>query len=143
MPRAKRQTSRRIRKARLAELYNQLQAVMPVLEEIVQPACAQPESNCGEDRPGEIREALQLYTPSPDLEGGTGPRYRFENRGREAWAVLDGRDNDALVIIAKYKKGAAALVERLEDYERRIAGLSHIPPRPAPAGGNPALPSPP
>ena len=140
MRRAKRQTSRRTRTARLTELYNQLQDVMPVLAEIIQPACAKPELHCGADRSEEVREAIPLYTPSPGLESDTGPRYHFEKQGREDWAVLDGRDNDALVVIAKYKKGAAALVERLEDYERRIAELSHTSPHPLCACDSPSPP---
>jgi len=116
---------------------------MPLLEEIVQPAGAKPEPHLSEGRPEEVREATQPYTPSPILADLTGPRYRFENRGREAWAVLDGHDGDALLALTKYKKGATALVERLEDYERRIAELSHTPPRPASVGDSPALPSPP
>jgi len=58
------------------------------------------------------------------LTNGTGPRYRFERRGKEAWAVLDSHDGDALLAITKYKKGAQALIERLEAYEQRIAELT-------------------
>ena len=116
-----------LRRERLAELYNQLRAVMPVLEDLVQPA--------------EIREAAQSYTSPPALANGTGPRYRFEKRGKEAWAVLDRHDGDALLAITKYKKGAQALIERLEDYEQRIADLSHTSPHPLRAGDSPSPPA--
>jgi len=112
MPRAKNQTPKR----NLAELYNQLLAVMPLLEEIVQPE--------------EVREAGQPYAPTAGASPEAGLRYHFEKRGREAWAVLDSRDGETLVVLAKYKKGAAALVERLEAYERRIAELSPAQPPP-------------
>ena len=107
MPRPKRQT---LRRERLTELYNQLQAVTAVLEDLVQP--------------GEVREAAQTYTSSTPLTNGAGARYRFEKRGKEAWAVLDSHDGDALLAITKYKKGAEALIERLESYEQRIAELT-------------------
>jgi hypothetical protein len=38
--------------------------------------------------------------------------------------VLDRYEGDALVTLTKYKKGAQAVMERLEAYERRIADLS-------------------
>ena len=124
MPRPKRQT---LRREHLAELYNQLQAVTAVLEDLV--------------RPGEVREAAQPYTSSTPFTNGTGPRYRFEKRGKEAWAVLDSHDGDALLAITKYKKGAQALIERLEDYEQRIADLSHTSPHPLRAGDSPSPPA--
>jgi hypothetical protein len=111
----------------MAESYNQLQAVMPVLEDLVQPE--------------EIREAAPSYTPSSALTNGAKPRYRFEKRSKEAWAVLDRHDGDALLAITKYKKGAQALIERLEAYEQRIADLSHTPPHPLRAGDNPSPPA--
>jgi hypothetical protein len=73
---------------------------------------------------------------------GTGPRYRFERRGKEAWAVLDSHDGDALLAITKYKKGAQALIERLEAYEQRIAQLIHPSPDELRTGHTPAPPVP-
>jgi hypothetical protein len=72
------------------------------------------------------------------------PRYRFEKRGKESWAVLDSRQGDALLAL-KYKKGAEALIERLEAYERYIAPLAaiHAMPHQTPTDGRPALPAPP
>lgn len=69
-------TKRRITKHHLTALHNQLQAVMPVLEEIVQP------------------ETISEDTPSYPLASANGHRYRFEKRGRETWAVLDDQDGD-------------------------------------------------
>jgi hypothetical protein len=127
MPRSKKQT---LRPANLTELYNQLQAVMPVLAEIVQPACAKPARRLSEDRSEEVREATQPYTPSLILADFTGFRYYFEKRGKESWAVLDRFDGDALLALTKYKKGAETLIERLEAYEQRIAELSRTSPHP-------------
>jgi hypothetical protein len=117
MPHTQRQTLRRTRTARLTELYNRLQALLPLLEQIVRPA-------------EEIREATQPYTPASHLPPESAPRYRFEKCGRESWAVLDSQAGDALVVLGRYKKGAASLVELLEDYERRLAALSPPLPRP-------------
>jgi hypothetical protein len=123
MPRSKKQT---LRPESLAELYNQLQAVMPVLEKIVQPE--------------EVREATQPYPPSPILADCTGPRYYFEKRGKESWAVLDRFDGDALLALTKYKKGAETLIKRLQAYEQRIAELSHTSPHPRYACDSPSPP---
>jgi hypothetical protein len=91
MPYAKHQTPRRTKTARLSELYNQLDALMPLLQEIVQPDA--------------IAEAAQPYAFPTTLPDHTSPRYRFEKRGRESWAVLDSREGDALLALVKYKKG--------------------------------------
>jgi hypothetical protein len=125
MPRPKKQT---LRQKRLAELYNQLQAATAVLEKIVQP--------------GEVREAAQSYTPSSGQDDPAAPRYRFEERGKEAWTVLDRQGGDALLAITRYKKGAEALIERLEAYERRLAELSHTSPLPPCPGDSPSPPTP-
>ena len=37
--------------------------------------------------------------------------------------MLDRHEGDALVALTKYKKGAEAVTERLEAYERRLAEL--------------------
>jgi hypothetical protein len=131
MPHAKHQTSRRTKTPRLTELYNQIEALMPVLQEIVQPDA--------------IAEAAQPYASAPTLIPDASPRYRFEKRGRESWAVLDSREGDALLALVKYKKGAQALIERLEAYERCIAQLTclHATAPQVRADGRPALPSPP
>jgi hypothetical protein len=121
MPHAKHQTPHRTRTTRLRELYKQLQAVMPLLQEIVQPASVKPEPRLGERRPADVREAAPTYTPAATLSPEAGPRYRFEKQGREAWAVLDTRKGDALLALTKYKRGTETLIERLEAYERCIA----------------------
>jgi hypothetical protein len=97
---------------RLTALYHQLQGVMPLLRDIVQP--------------GNVEEGTALYASSPSPSADAGSRYRFEKRGKESWAVLDSRQGDALLALTKYKKGAEALVERLEAYERFIAQLPVI-----------------
>ena len=96
---------------RLTDLYNQLEGVMPLLREIVQP--------------GIVEEGAALYAPGSLPSADAGSRYHFEKRGKESWAVLDRHEGDALVALTKYKKGAEAVIERLEAYERRIAELSH------------------
>jgi hypothetical protein len=95
---------------RLTELYNQLQSVMPLLRDIVQP--------------GQVEEGAARYAPGSSPSSDAGPRYRFEKRGKESWAVLDCSADDSLVVLTKYKKGAQAVMERLEAYEQRIAELS-------------------
>jgi hypothetical protein len=95
----------------LTALYNQLQGVMPLLRDIVQS--------------GTVEEGTALYASGPAPSDDAGPRYRFEKRGKESWAVLDGYAGDSLVVLTNYKKGAQAVMERLEAYERRIAELSH------------------
>jgi hypothetical protein len=104
---------------------------MPLLRDILQP--------------GKVEDGAALYAsgPSPSAEGGS--RYRFEKRGKESWAVLDSHKGDALLALTKYKKGAEALIERLEAYERYIAQLAtiHATPHQAHAGDRPALPAPP
>jgi hypothetical protein len=94
---------------RLTALYNQLQGVMPLLRDIVQP--------------GKVEEGGALYAPGSSPSSDTDPRYYFEKRGKESWAVLDRYEGDALVALTKYKKGAQAVMKRLEAYERRIADL--------------------
>jgi hypothetical protein len=92
---------------RLTALYNPLQDVMPLLRDIVQLR--------------NVEEGTALYAASPSPSADAGARYRFEKRGKESWAVLDSRKGDALLALTKYKKGAEALIERLEAYERYIA----------------------
>jgi hypothetical protein len=102
----------------LTALYNQLQGVMPLLRDIVQP--------------GKVEEGAARYASGPVPSTDAGPRYRFEKRGKESWAVLDGYAGDALVVLTKYKKGAQAVIERLEAYERfREFCSTHRPGRPA------------
>jgi hypothetical protein len=64
--------------------------------------------------------------------------------GKEFWAVLDSRQGDALLALVKYKKGAAALIERLEAYERAISHLAaiHAMPHQSGTGKSPAVPAP-
>jgi hypothetical protein len=116
---------------RLTALYNQLQGVMPLLRDIVQP--------------GKVEEGTPLYASGPLASPDTGSRYRFEKRGKESWAVLDSRQGDALLALTKYKKGAESLIERLEAYERYIAQMAVVntTPQQAPADGRPSLPAPP
>jgi hypothetical protein len=109
---------------RLTALYNQLQGVMPLLQDLLQP--------------GKVEEGTALYASGPSPSADAGSRYRFEKRGKESWAVLDSRKGDALLVLTKYKKGAEALIERLEAYERYIAHMAVVN-----ADGRPALPAPP
>ena len=116
---------------RLSDLYNQLQGVMPLLRDIVQP--------------GKVEEGTARYASGPSPSADAGSRYRCEKRGKESWAVLDSRQGDALLALVKYKKGAASLIERLEAYERYIAHMAGVDatPQQARADGRPALPAPP
>jgi hypothetical protein len=59
--------------------------------------------------------------------------------------VLDSRQGDALLALVKYKKGAAALTERLEAYEYAIAHLAaaQASPHQLRLGENFSLPTPP
>jgi hypothetical protein len=68
---------------------------MPLLQELVQPE--------------EIHEAAQPYTPASNPSPEAGPRYRFEKRGRQSWAVPDSREGDALPALTKYKKARRPL----------------------------------
>jgi hypothetical protein len=115
----------------MTALYNQLQGVIPLLQEIVQAA--------------KVEEGTTLYSFGSCLSSDAGPRYRFEKRGKESWAALDSRQGDALLALTKYKKGAESLIERLEAYERYIAHLAatHATPHQLPPGARPALPAPP
>jgi hypothetical protein len=116
---------------RLTALYNQLQGVMPLLQDILQS--------------GEVEEGAAFSTPGSSLSSDAGPRYRFAKRGKASWAVLDSRQGDALLTLRKYKKGAETLIERLEASERSIAQLAavHATPHQAHAGDRPAFPAPP
>jgi hypothetical protein len=116
---------------RLTALYNQLQDVMPLLRDIVQPE--------------QVEEGAALYAASPSPSADAGARYRFEKQGKESWAVLDSRKGDALLALTKYKKGAESLIERLEAYERYIAHMAVVnaSPQQARADGRPAFPAPP
>ena len=116
---------------RLTDLYHQLQGVVSLLRDLVQP--------------GKVEEGTALYASGSSPSADAGPRYRFEKRGKESWAVLDGRQGDALLALTKYKKGAESLIERLEAYERYIAQLAvaNATPQQAHAGGGPTLPAPP
>ena len=115
---------------RLTALYHQLQGVLPLLRDMMQP--------------GTVEEGTALYTPGSVPSSDAGPRYRFEKRGKESWAVLDSRQGDALLALAKYKKGAEALIERLETYERVIAHLAaiHAMPHQGRVGDRPEFPAP-
>ena len=126
----KRSTSPDDASERLTTLYNQLQGVMPMLRDIVQP--------------GKVEEGTALYASGPSPSADASPRYRFEKRGKESWAVLDSRKGDVLLALTKYKKGAEALIERLEAYERCIAYLfAPATPRQLQPDERPALPAPP
>jgi hypothetical protein len=59
--------------------------------------------------------------------------------------VLDSHQEDALLALVKYKKGAAALIERLEAYERAIAHFAaiHATTHQARGGDRLAFPAPP
>ena len=59
--------------------------------------------------------------------------------------VLDSRKGDALLALTKDKKGAEALIERLEAYERYIAHIAVVnaTPHQARADGRPAFSAPP
>jgi hypothetical protein len=116
---------------RLPDLYHQLQGVMPLLRDLVQP--------------GKVEEGSALYVSGPSPSADAGPRYRFEKQGKESWAVLDGRKGDALLALTKYKKGTESLIERLEAYERYIAHMTVVDaaPQQAHADGRPTLPAPP
>jgi hypothetical protein len=110
---------------RLTALYNQLQGVLPLLRDIVQS--------------GTVEEGAIRYAPGSVPSSDARPRYRFEKRGKESWAVLDSRQDDALLALTKYKKGAEALVERLEAYERFIVQLPHATLHQARASDRPAF----
>jgi hypothetical protein len=105
--------------------------MMPLLRDILQP--------------GKVEEGTALYASAPSPSADADPRYRFEKRGKESWAVLDRRRGDVLLALTKYKKGAEALIERLEAYERYIAHLAavHATLNQAHAGDRPAFPAPP
>jgi hypothetical protein len=115
----------------LSVLYHQLQGVLPLLRDIVQA--------------GVVEEGAVGYAPSSSSSSDADPRYRFEKQGKESWAVLDSRQGDALLALVKYKKGAEALIERLEAYERYIAHMAvvNVSPQQARADGRPAFPAPP
>jgi hypothetical protein len=115
----------------LAALYNQLQGVLPLLQDIIQA--------------GTVEEGAGGYALGSVPSSNTGPRYRFEKRGKESWAVLDSRQGDALLALTKYKKGAAALIERLEAYECAIAHLAaaQATPHQLRPGESSAVPAPP
>jgi hypothetical protein len=104
---------------------------MPLLRDLVQP--------------GTVEEGAARYAPGSALSSDTSPRYRFEKRGKESWAVVDSRKGNALLALTKYKKGAESLIERLEAYERYIAQLAatHATPHQVRPGDRPALPPPP
>jgi hypothetical protein len=59
--------------------------------------------------------------------------------------VMDSHKGDALLALTKYKKGAEALIERLEAYERCIVHFTaiHATTHQARAGDRSALPAPP
>jgi hypothetical protein len=115
---------------RLTALYHQLQGVLPLLQDIIQSET--------------VEEGAGDYALGAVPSSNTGPRYRFEKRGKESWAVLDSRQGDALLALTKYKKGAAALIERLEAYERAMALLAaQATPHQLQPGERPALPAPP
>ena len=103
---------------------------MPLLRDIIQP--------------GAVEEGAGGYALGAVPSSNTGPRYRFEKRGKESWAVLDSRQEDALLALTKYKKGAAALSERLEAYEHAMVHLAaQAMPHQLQPGERPALPAPP
>ena len=104
---------------------------MPLLQDIIQA--------------GTVEEGAVGYAPSAFPSSEASPRYRFEKRGKESWAVLDSRQGDALLALVKYKKGAAALTERLEAYEYAIAHLAaaQASPHQLRLGENSSLPTPP
>jgi hypothetical protein len=105
--------------------------VLPLLQDLMQS--------------GTVEEGTALYAPGSSPSSEAGPRYRFEKRGKESWAVLDSRKGDALLALTKYKKGAESLIERLEAYERYIAHMAVVntSPQQARAAGRPAVPAPP
>jgi hypothetical protein len=109
---------------RLTALYSQLHGVL-LLQDIVQS--------------GTVEEGAIRYTPGAVPSSDAHPRYRFEKRGKESWAVLDSCQGDALLALTKYKKGAEALVEWLEAYERFIAQLPHATLHQARASDRPAF----
>jgi hypothetical protein len=94
---------------------------------------------------GTVEEGAGGYALSSLPSSNTDPRYRFEKRGKESWAVLDSHQGEALLALVKYKKGAEALIERLEAYERYIASLAavHAKPHQTTTDGRPALQAPP
>ena len=91
---------------RLTDLYNQLQGVMSLLRDIVQP--------------GKVEEGTALYASGSSPPADAGSRYRFEKRGKESWAVLDSRKGDALLALTKYKKGAESLMDQRAHLRRSI-----------------------
>jgi hypothetical protein len=127
----KRSTSPGAAPERLTALYHQLQGVIPLLQDLVQP--------------GDIKEGAARSTSGSSLSPEAGPRYRFEKRGKASWTVLDRRQGDALLALTKYKKGTETLIERLEAYERYIAHLAavHATPHQAPTSDRSAFPAPP
>jgi hypothetical protein len=107
---------------RLTALYTQLQGVIPLLQDIIQA--------------GTVEEGAGDYALGSVPSSNTGPRYRFEKRGKASWALL---------ALTKYKKGAATLIERLEAYERAMAHLAAIQatPHQLQPGESSAVPAPP
>jgi hypothetical protein len=71
-----------------------------------------------------VEEGAVRYAPGASPSTDTDPRYHVEKRRKDSWAVLDRQEGDVLVALTKYKKGAEAVIARLEAYELRIAELS-------------------
>ena len=72
---------------RLTALYHQLQGVMPLLRDIVQPE--------------KVEEGTALYASGPSPSADAGARYRCEKRGKESWAMWDSRKGDVLLALTK------------------------------------------
>jgi len=85
---------------------NQLLAIMLLLQEIARPACSKPEPRFGDGRPADVHATAPPSTTAAYLSPEVGPRYRCEKHDWDAWAVLDSRKGDALLVLTKCKKGA-------------------------------------
>jgi len=103
----------------LTALYHQLQDIMPLLRDIVQP--------------GTGEEGALLSAPGSSPSADADRRSRCAKRGKVSWAVRDSRKGDALLALTKEKKGAETLIQRLAASERSIAQLAavHTTPRQA------------
>jgi hypothetical protein len=80
-----------------------------------------------------LREALTLTKRFPQPDGAAqeaaasydtaAPRYRIARYGDRSWAAYEG---DELIAVTAYKKGALAIVGRLQSLERQLAELRQL-----------------